>query len=52
MQAFVAQPTVTEEFYKMMNPYDRTKVDVLARSIPLPSISTVPTSTAPTPTSP
>lgn len=34
MEAFVGQPTVTEEFYQMMAPYDRTKVDVLARIDP------------------
>jgi uncharacterized protein len=34
MDAFVGQPTVTEEFYQMMAPYDRTKVDVLARIDP------------------
>jgi len=34
MDAFVGQPNVTEEFYQMMAPYDRTKVDVLARIDP------------------
>lgn len=34
MEGFVANPDVREEFYQMMAPYDRSKLDVLARIDP------------------
>ncbi len=52
MEAFVGQPTVTEEFYQMMAPTTAPKSTCSPASIPPPSTSTAPTSTAPTPTSP